>query len=40
LFLYQTSQAGNSNRGHEGREYGTLLSPELKDALVEYLKSF
>jgi len=40
LFLYQTSEPGNSNRGHEGREYGTLLSPELKDALVEYLKTF
>ena len=40
LFLYQTSEAGNSNRGHEGREYGTLLSPREKDALVEYLKTF
>jgi len=32
--------AGNSNRGHEGPAYGTDLSPEQKDALVEYLKTF
>jgi mono/diheme cytochrome c family protein len=32
--------AGNSNRGHEGRAYGTDLSPEQKDAIVEYLKTF
>jgi hypothetical protein len=32
--------AGNSNRGHEGREYGTELSAEDKDALVEFLKTF
>jgi hypothetical protein len=32
--------AGNSNRGHEGRDYGTELSAEEKDALVEFLKTF
>jgi hypothetical protein len=32
--------AGNSNRGHEGYAYGTELSPEDKDAIVEYLKTF
>jgi hypothetical protein len=32
--------AGNSNSGHEGRAYGTELSPEQKDAVVEYLKTF
>ena len=31
---------GNSNIGHEGVAYGTLLTPEEKDALVEYLKTF
>lgn len=31
---------GNSNAGHEGVAYGTLLTPEEKDALVEYLKTF
>ena len=32
--------AGNSNRGHEGADYGTELSAEQKDAIVEYLKTF
>lgn len=32
--------AGNSNRGHEGADYGTDLPPEDKDAIVEYLKTF
>ncbi|HEX8280481.1 MAG TPA: hypothetical protein VF551_03820, partial [Chthoniobacterales bacterium] len=31
---------GNLNIGHEGAAYGTALSPEEKDALVEYLKTF
>ncbi|MCI0547120.1 MAG: cytochrome c [Candidatus Rokubacteria bacterium] len=39
-FRFDTSQRGNSNRGHEGRRYGTELSPADKDALVEYLKTF
>lgn len=32
--------AGNSNRGHEGPAYGTHLSDEEKDAIVEFLKTF
>jgi mono/diheme cytochrome c family protein len=31
---------GNSNIGHEGAAYGTMLSAAEKDALVEYLKTF
>jgi hypothetical protein len=31
---------GNSNAGHEGWEYGTMLSAQEKDAIVEYLKTF
>ena len=31
---------GNLNIGHEGVEYGTALSADEKDALVEYLKTF
>jgi len=31
---------GNSNVGHEGWEYGTMLSAQEKDAIVEYLKTF
>ena len=37
---YDTDTRGNSNRGHEGALYGTLLTPAQKDALVEYLKTF
>ncbi len=32
--------AGNGNRGHEGRRYGTHLAAADKDAIVEYLKTF
>jgi hypothetical protein len=31
---------GNSNAGHEGPAYGTMLSAQEKDAIVEYLKTF
>src|SRR5438132_7768463 len=31
---------GNSNVGHEGLEYGTTLSAQEKDAILEYLKTF
>jgi hypothetical protein len=37
---FDTSLPGNGNSGHEGREYGTELSDEDKQALVEYLKTF
>lgn len=36
FFLYDTTQPGNSNRGHE---YGSQLSEPEKVALVEYLKT-
>jgi mono/diheme cytochrome c family protein len=39
-FLYDTAEPGNSNKGHEGKPYGTELSDADKDALVEYLKTF
>jgi mono/diheme cytochrome c family protein len=39
-FFYDTRLPGNGNYGHEGEEYGTNLSPEDKDAVVEYLKTF
>jgi len=32
--------AGNSNRGHDGAEYGTTLPASDKDAIVEFLKTF
>jgi hypothetical protein len=37
---YDTRLPGNGNQGHEGREYGTELAPDEKDALIEYLKTF
>ena len=40
LFPFFTGEPGNSNAGHDGRRYGTALSPRQKDALVEYLKTF
>jgi len=40
FFRYDTIVPGNGNRGHEGRVYGTDLSPADKDALIEYLKTF
>ena len=33
---YQVSDKGNGNQGHA---YGTALTPEEKDTLVEYLKT-
>lgn len=40
FFLFDTQVAGNSNRGHEGPDYGTHLSADEKDAIVEYMKEF
>jgi mono/diheme cytochrome c family protein len=40
FFRYDTSLPGNGNQGHEGRAYGTELSPDDKQALVEFLKTF
>ena len=39
-FAFDTTQPGNTNAGHEGKRYGTDLSPQDKDALVEFLKTF
>ena len=39
-FRYDTSIPGNGNGGHEGKNYGTELAAEEKDALVEFLKTF
>jgi hypothetical protein len=39
-FRFDTSLPGNGSYGHEGPEYGTHLSAEQKDALVEHLKTF
>jgi mono/diheme cytochrome c family protein len=39
-WLFDTRADGNGNQGHEGEEYGTLLSREQKNALLEYLKTF
>jgi hypothetical protein len=36
---FNTSDPGNSNKGHEGRLYGTTLSEKDREALIEYLKS-
>ena len=40
LFLYDTAVPGNSNRGHEGKAYGTELPAADKDAIVEYMKRY
>jgi mono/diheme cytochrome c family protein len=40
FFRFDTQVEGNSNSGHEGEAYGTLLSDDQKDALVEYMKTF
>jgi len=40
FFRYDTAVPGNANVGHEGKAYGTELSAQDKDALVEYLKTF
>lgn len=39
LFLFDTYILGNSNRGHEGKIYGTELPSADKDAIVEYMKT-
>jgi hypothetical protein len=40
FFPFDTAKPGNGNKGHEGREYGTELTPDQKRALLEYLKTF
>ena len=36
---FDTSGTASSNMGHDGDEYGTTLSDEEKQQLVEYLKT-
>jgi mono/diheme cytochrome c family protein len=38
VWLYDTSQPGNSNIGHSGDAFGTTLPEDQKSALLEYLK--
>jgi hypothetical protein len=38
-WTFDTSQPGNSNLGHAGEKFGTLLPAEEKAALLEYLKT-
>jgi len=38
-WTFDTSQPGNSNTGHAGDKYGTNLTEDQKDALLEYLKT-
>lgn len=40
FFRYDVSVPGNSNAGHSGYDYGTGLSAEDKQALIEYMKTF
>ncbi len=40
FFNVDTELPGNGNFGHDGKEYGTDLSAEDKDAIVEYMKTF
>ena len=40
FWRYDTTQLGNSNTGHEGKEFGTYLPPQDKDALIEFMKTF
>jgi mono/diheme cytochrome c family protein len=39
-FKYDIKVPGNGNGGHEGKRFGTELSADEKDVLVEYLKTF
>ncbi len=39
-FAFDTTLPGNGNAGHEGKVYGTELSDDDKQALIEYLKTF
>jgi hypothetical protein len=38
-WTFDTSQPGNGNTGHAGAKYGTNLTKDQKDALLEYLKT-
>ena len=38
VWVFDTSQPGNSNAGHSGEAFGTSLPEDQKSALLEYLK--
>jgi hypothetical protein len=38
IWIYDTTQPGNSNIGHNGDAFGTSLPEDQKSALLEYLK--
>ncbi len=40
VWLFDTSQPGNSNIGHSGEAFGTALPEDQKTALLEYLKKY
>ena len=40
VWIYDTTQPGNSNIGHSGDAFGTTLPEDQKSALLEYLKQF
>jgi mono/diheme cytochrome c family protein len=40
LWIYDTTQPGNSNIGHSGDAFGTTLPEDQKSALLEYLKQY
>jgi hypothetical protein len=39
VWIYDTTQPGNSNIGHAGDRFGTTLPEDQKSALLEYLKT-
>jgi mono/diheme cytochrome c family protein len=39
VFLFDTRVKGNSNAGHEGKDYGTELKEKERKALLTYLKA-
>jgi hypothetical protein len=40
VWIYDTTQPGNSNIGHSGEAFGTTLPEDQKAALLEYLKKY
>jgi hypothetical protein len=40
FYSFDTTKRGNGNQGHEGEAYGTELSSDKKQQLLEYLKTF
>ena len=40
IWIFDTTQPGNSNIGHSGEAFGTTLAEDQKAALLEYLKKF